>query len=176
MVYLLSFTGSYCSHLTCGVQSVQHFVRHSKGTRVPTPHSEGPHSTKEDSKISWSGVTDVQCYLHFWRHLSMKVIGRNVDFFPIAFKHTFHLVYPPSQFTFRQAKQIHRYNVCSLVHACIYTHLFIWPWCIHPSIHRISGMLGHSFLWYRSYPTPNQITKSENRQGIDNYLNISDYM
>ena len=136
MIDLLSFTGSYCSHLTCGVQSVQHFVGHSKGTRVPTPHSEGPHSTKEGSNISWSGVTDAQCYLHFWRHLSMKVIGRNVDFFPIAFKHTFHLVYPPSQFTFRQAKQIHRYNVSSLVHACIYTNP-LYMTLMYTSIHRI---------------------------------------
>ena len=32
------------------------------------------------------------------------------------------------------------------------------------------------FFCYRNCPTPNQISKSENRQGIDSYLNISDYM
>ena len=32
------------------------------------------------------------------------------------------------------------------------------------------------FFCSKNNPTPNQITKSESRQGIDSYLNISDYM
>ena len=32
------------------------------------------------------------------------------------------------------------------------------------------------FFCSKNNPTPNQIAKSENRQGIDSYLNISDYM
>ena len=72
--------------------------------------------------------------------------------------------------TYKQMVSILMYesHVCEYILSIqMYTHIHIYT--------RTCSLI-RNFHQYSTDPTPDQISKSENRQGIDSYLNISDYM